>query len=280
MDIGREEEQRKEFKSILFDLAKDQTMLQDSTKRSEMYQRLERLYYNKEKNKRFRHYYSDIFQVLVSIQKAENGSLGDIDILGQNLDVIRKGYQPINKDEDGSTIDISDSIRKLYDHVNLDIARIAYSDKGDWKVSQEESIQNLNERVDNYNDQMQTFEKNLNDATEKMNAASKEHIAILGIFASVVIALTAGISFSTSILGAINQASVYRVLMLAAVIGLVLVNILYALFLYVDKLVNGPKDRKIKPLILANVLFLGLIVSILIAWSHGWVEARNARLLK
>lgn len=280
MDISKEEKQRQDFKGILFDLAKDQTMLQDASKRYDMYRRLENLYYDKDTSKRFRHYYSDIFQVLVSIQKDEKGSLGSIDILGQNLGEIRKGYQPINKDEDGNMIDISDSIRKLYDHVNLDIARIAYSDKGDWKVSQEETIQNLNERVDTYSDKMQTFEKNLNDATDKMNAASREHIAILGIFASVVIALTAGISFSTSVLGAINEASVYRVLMLAAVIGLVLVNILYALFLYVDKLVNGPRNRQIKPLLIANVVFIGLIAVILIAWQNGWVEARNARFLK
>ena len=82
---------------------------------------------NKEKN--FVHFYSDIFSVLTQVK--QNPELGDINILGQNLDVIRNGYQSKNKAEDGHTIDVSDAINKLYDHVNLDIARMLYTDAGD-----------------------------------------------------------------------------------------------------------------------------------------------------
>lgn len=69
LKITQEETQREDFKNILFDLAKDQEMLQDPKKRSEMYQRLEQLYYNPDSAKRFRHYYSDIFQVLTMIKQ-------------------------------------------------------------------------------------------------------------------------------------------------------------------------------------------------------------------
>lgn len=135
MDLSKESLQRKEFCNILLDLAKKQDLLENSNERCEMYKRLEKLYYTKEPEKRFRHFYSDIFSVLTQIQQDTN--LGDINILGQNLDIIRAEYRAQNKDDGDNKIDISDSIRKLYDHVNLDIARIAYSEGADRRISGE-----------------------------------------------------------------------------------------------------------------------------------------------
>lgn len=66
------------------------------------YKRLENLYGATEQNESFRHFYSDIFSVLTQIQQDQ--SLGDINILGQNLDLIRSGYKPQNKDDNGRII--------------------------------------------------------------------------------------------------------------------------------------------------------------------------------
>lgn len=269
MDIRKEENQRKEFKSILLELAKDQTMLEDAHKRSEMYERLEALYYNESKELRFRHYYSDIFTVLTIVK--QDALKGDINILGQNLGVLRKGYQVKNQDSNRNDIDISNEIKKLYDHVSLDIARMLYSDSGDWKISGEPAIKKMQSEV-------KCLESHVNSATEKMNNAAKEYIAILGIFASIVISFVAGISFSTSILGAINSASVYRISLLACIIGLVFTNVLYWLFYYIDRIINGPKEHNIKFLIITNATFLILIALIIGAWYFGVVENRNIRL--
>lgn len=130
MDLSGESKQREEFRGILYELARSQELLQDAYDRSNMYKRLEALYDKEPDGKRFRHFYTDIFSVLTQIR--QNSDLGDINILGQNLDVIRSGYQPKNKAPDGERIiDVSDAIKKLYDHVNLDIARITYSDAAD-----------------------------------------------------------------------------------------------------------------------------------------------------
>lgn len=97
-----------------------------------MYRRLEELYDSPDGEHRYRHFYSDIFGILTEIKN--DATLGDINILGQNLSEIRKGYRVQNTRENGEFIDIRTSINKLYDHVSLDIARMAYSDAGDWKV--------------------------------------------------------------------------------------------------------------------------------------------------
>ena len=89
MDTHREKKLRREFCDILFELAKSQELFQDVHIRVSIYKRLENLYGATEQNESFRHFYSDIFSVLTQIQQDQ--SLGDINILGQNLDIIRNG---------------------------------------------------------------------------------------------------------------------------------------------------------------------------------------------
>ena len=43
-----------------------------------------------------------------------------------------------------------------------------------------------------------------------MESSQREYIAILGIFAAVVLAFTGGIAFSTSVLNNVAKASIYR----------------------------------------------------------------------
>lgn len=112
MDIIREEQQRDEFRGILLELSQSQLSLKEKGDRSKIYQRLEKLYYSSDSKEGFRHFYSDIFAVLTQIQ---------------------------SETKQGS-IDIRDSIRKLYDHVSLDIARIQYSDGTYRKISGNEAL--------------------------------------------------------------------------------------------------------------------------------------------
>ncbi len=282
MNLIKERQQREEFCDILFELSKSQELLQDATYRFNMYKRLESLYDAEPNAKRFRHFYTDIFSVLTQVQ--QNPDLGDINILGQNLDIIRNGYNPQNKSADGQrTIDVSDAINKLYDHVNLDIARIAYSDAADRRISGESSLETLQTQINTFHTEVQAInkdfeatEKKLSDVENKLGNSQKEYISILGIFAAVVLAFSGGIAFSTSVLNNIAQASIYRTVGISLIIGLVLINVLFGLFYYISSLVS--KDKKdILPLIISNVIFVVLLALTIIAWNYGFVENRNDR---
>ncbi|MCD7957026.1 MAG: hypothetical protein LUG93_15020 [Lachnospiraceae bacterium] len=273
MNLSKETEQRNEFRSILLELSKSQEKLQDTSYRIRMYKRLEALY-DPFSEKPFRHFYSDIFSVLTDVKI--HPELGDINILGQNLDVIRNGYQPRNIAENGQLIDISDAINKLYDHVNLDIARILYSDAGDWKLSGEENILNLKNQLSSVDDKIVQIQKNAENIEEKIENQQREYISILGIFAAVVLAFTGGIAFSTSIFENISQISVYRILIVGLVVGLILVNILFGLFYYINKIVC--KEEKLKPLVISNAVIFILIVVVILAWGFGVIEQREKRI--
>lgn len=281
MDISREKKQRNEFCNILFTLAKSQELLQDAGERSAMYKRLEALYYSKDDEEKFRHFYSDIFSVLTQLQL--DSTLGDMNILGQNLMMIRAGYQPQNKDDAGKLIDIRDNIRKLYDHVSLDMARIMYSDAADRKISGEESISELQSQVtqakveiENIRKEHVNVKKEQENIEAKINSQQREYIAILGIFSAVVLTFVGGIAFSTSVLENIAQASVYRILIVTLIIGVVLVNSFFGMFYYVNALIS--KEKRIRPLWITNIVLLLLIVGVVVAWFLGTVEQRNEKI--
>lgn len=93
-------------------------------------------------------------------------------------------------------------------------------------------------------------------------------------------AFTGGIAFSTSVLNNINTASVYRILVVSLIIGLVLINILFGLFYYVDRLVNGLQEngKKLKPLLFSNIVLCILLIVTICAWCYGLVEKRDVRI--
>lgn len=248
MDLSKENEQRKEFRSILLDLSSNQKMLQDANIRYEIYRRLEALYYAPEGSDCFRHFYSDIFMVLTEIKNKNSDN--DINILGQNLSVLRKEYQVKNTDKNGNNIDISSQLRKLEDHVNLDIARILYSDSEDIKISGGTALNDIKNKIAQIQDQ--------NDAVkDKVEKQQREYVAILGIFATIVVTVHGGISFSVSAFSSIGKANSYEMTIIALAIGMILLNLLSALFYYIEKIVH--RETRLTLLNYANIAIVIVI---------------------
>lgn len=276
MDIKHQDELRSRFKKLLFDLALDQDALDEALgkkKRSNFYQELERLYWDE----KFQHFSSDIFVVLCEIKK--DNQKGNINILGQNLELIRRGYQKkiIFKGEIKDK-DIEYNIQKLYDDVNLEISRILSDEADVWKSSQENKIFRLDNKIEESQIKLSDIEKKLKKAEEKIESSQKEYIAILGIFAAIILAFTGGITFSTSVLENMHSSSIYRVVLVILLIGFTLVNMLYLLFMFIDKLVREDKRViPIKPLITFDISVIAFIIIIVVMWVNGIVEKRNQK---
>ena len=157
MDLSEENRRRAEFRNILLELARSQDVLREKDDRIQFYKRLEALYCSPNKKEKYRHFYSDIFPLLTQIYRGD--SAGNIDILSENLRILREGYRATNQDENGNTINIEDNLLKLYDHVNLEVARINYT--GDY-IRQEVHT----EQVDELQHKVKTFMQN----TEKQQS--------------------------------------------------------------------------------------------------------------
>lgn len=282
MTIVDEDKRRENLRSFLFSLAKSQDYLQDESNRYATYARLEEIYHT-DSGTDFRHFYSDIFSVLTIIKN--DNSRGDINILGQNMSIIRSEYQPKNEDINGNLIDISDSIRKLYDHVSLDVARITYSEN-------QNRIDLGQDRLDNIEAQSKGLEKSFSDiqkeiteevgeVKKELKESQKEHISILGIFSAVVLAFTANIAFSTSVLENFHKASIYRTSFICLLIAFATINILYLLFAFINKIVHGTEEKKqclLKkhfPIVIADIMIGVAMLVVVICWARGVVEKRD-----
>lgn len=270
MKILNEQEKRDALQQLLIDLSKSQDVLKDKKNRREFYLRLEDIYYNPDAEN-YRHFYSDIFACLSLIDA--DSSLGNLDILAQNMEVIKEGYVPININEkNNEPIDIRKEIIKLYDHTNLDISRINYTKRlngetqselanteiliNDLKKRLSDADAALNQATKHFNEESENLKNTVHDSQKKMQ---NEYITILGIFASIVLAFTGGMTFSGSVLENIHKASCYRILAIVLVLGLILFNLMWLLIDFLRD-INGKSIRKWWISILAN----GLIICCLI----------------
>lgn len=106
------DENDKTLKDILCELSKGQDILKDSNFRNNIKQKISEIYTSD-----FRHLYSEIFLTLSTLDRDSPAAL---DILGQNLKIIYAEYcETAGNHEDN----IVKSVKKLYDHVTLDISR-------------------------------------------------------------------------------------------------------------------------------------------------------------
>lgn len=272
MEVKHQEELRTDFKKLLYELAQAQDASNDTLgrkRRSDFYKELERLY----SKERFQHYTTDIFIVLKNLQR--DGSKGNIDILGRNLELIRRGYNKnVTDNKDSAGIELN--VQKLYDDVNLEISRILSDEADTWKFSQENKIRQLNKEIMTAHDRLSDTEEKLKMAEKKIESSQKEYIAILGIFAAIILAFTGGITFSTSVLENIHKASIYRVILVILLVGFTLVNVLYLLFMFIDKLVrNDKRVIPINPLITFDISVIAFVIIVIVLWATGFVEGRN-----
>ena len=78
--------------------------------------------------------------------------------------------------------------------------------------------------------------------TKEIKGIEKEHISILGIFASIVLAFVGGMTFSTSVLQNMMGVSIYRLLAIVDLLGFVFINVIWLLVKFVATI----NDKKLE----------------------------------
>lgn len=284
MRVVEEQEKREALRSLLIELSASQEVLRDARERSRIFLQLEEIYYNCGKDN-FRHYYSDIFAVLTIIDSDRN--IGSLDVLAQNIQAIKDGYKAVNVDEQGKPKDISKEIIKLYDHTNLEIARINYTNYMTDETKSElirnkNLIVDLERKVDESERKSEdTFKQTKEDNKRTLEALQKnqkdmqkDYIAILGIFASIVLSFTAGMAFSTSVLDNIYKSSIYRTVIVASLVGMVFIVMIWLLMDFVRS-IHGEQKRKYIFVIIPEIVLALMIVLSVIAYKCDWFSGEE-----
>lgn len=274
-----EQERRDKLINLLFELSQSQDIFREKEKRSGIFLELEQIYYIQGSDEYFRHFYSDIFSTLTQIDSDDNQ--GSLDVLAVNMQAIKDGYQTVNYDG-SKLIDISKSIIKLYDHTNLEVARINYTKqlnnvtKSDL-ASTKELLQKQKEEFDNAKSETEMIRNTLGEETDKANKRiedsqkqmQNEYVTILGIFAAIVLAFTGGMTFSSSVLNNISKASVYRLSLISFIIGMIFFDLIWVLIDFIRD-INGKSIRKKWLFVFVNIVMIGGIACSCLAYKYNW----------
>lgn len=194
----------------------------------------------------FKHKYSDFFPILMEIYKDDNEY--NIDYLSNNLDMLETYLEDEYPKGEGEYDGIYAQFTKLCDHLNLQIGQFSYLLSQNSAVDLlEESNRNLQAsmqkvaevsiKLDDSYENLKTTNANLEEANRKADTIQTELIAMLSIFAAIVIAFSGGITLLGNSISAISDAKHYESVILAAIIcGIVMFNTIFLLMYFVSKL--------------------------------------------
>ena len=207
----------------------------------------------------FRHKYSQITSYLLTIKK-ENKD----EIFGFISHNISKIYNEINED---STL--KQQILKLSDHINLEILRI--KDINTFKKEFQQAEKNLKEtknKIKSMEYKAKKTIKEISNLNDEVKSSRKEYITILGIFASIILAFVAGLTFTNSVLSNINNGSIYRLLFITSLIGLFITNMLHHLYKFI-KNINRSDNKQENfdwTIIIFNTIVVVIMLCIFLTW--------------
>lgn len=215
-----------------------------------------------------RHLYSRFYQLIRDLNKNSECSL---DYLASNLSLIFSELvdksQDYNPQNDPLLSKAISSVIKLYDHINIEIARYnesckytemehTFTESLNNALSEQSRLNNLiqerEQELQHLKSQFDSAASSLNDATlqscemhslmektqKQIDTSQASVISILSIFSAIVIAFFGGFSFMGNAIASINAAPLYKTLTVCFVCGLVLFDSVFLLLYLVAKLIG------------------------------------------
>lgn len=177
----------------------------------------------------FRHSYSEIFPVILEMFHEE--SKYDVEYLMSNLEEIRKEVETGYSKGQKQYADIYSPFTKLCDHLNLQIS--------EWSVhtKTESRTNDMNKRLQDAGKHLEKASEDLARANRKADSLQTELIAVLSIFAGIVVAFSGGFTFLGSVMTAIKDVKYFEsVVLLALVCGMVIFNTIFLMMYLVSKI--------------------------------------------
>ena len=103
--------------------------------------------------------------------------------------------------------------------------------------------------------------------------SSERNVTILSIFAGIVLTVVAGLIYSSSLLNNIQESNFYRLVSLAALVGLVCYNLIGIMYLFIERRI--PRKESIFSKLTIGVSATLLIITILFACLQGYCDVND-----
>lgn len=184
----------------------------------------------------FKHSYSDLFPVILDIFKENNQY--NIEYLSYNLEQVRSALEVDYSNGTKQFDDIYVQFTKLCDHLNLQISELSvFTERENRANDVNEKISAMNEELEQTTKVLKQTANDLEKANKKADSLQTELIAVLSIFAAIVITFSGGITFLGSVMTSIKDVAYFESVVLAAIIcGMVIFNTIFFMMYMVAKI--------------------------------------------
>ena len=237
-----------------------------------------------------RHSYSNISSTIYAekeikdIECQKNNIDNDqLDVLADNNDRLHeqaiKYFKNKAGEDDQNNEIVLIKFHKLYDHINLEVVRLKNYDEQIRKAINRinDSAESTRKQIDEFHNKIdakgkeidERIQKRLDEAKDESNKMKSEYISILGIFASIVLSFAAGMAYSTSVLSNIHKASIYRTIIVATLVGMIVIAIMWLLMDFI-KSIHGESKRNYKYIIVPEVILALIIILTCTAYKYDW----------
>lgn len=181
----------------------------------------------------FRHSYSSLTGIILRINKEEDGAFGCV------LDNLSSIKERTGDDK------LAKSLDKLYDHLSLEYIRL---DQLNVEYNQKiASLRHMINHVEREKEQLEdSFSQKISKLEEEANKSKTEVVTILSIFAAIVLTFMGGMSFTSSTFTGIANTSIYRLIGIEIICGLVIFNTISTLVYLISRIVDKKISVKCK----------------------------------
>ena len=248
----------------------------------------------------YRHSYSSIFQTLSALRTQDQDLLEEVpDKIKTVLEYAFREFKNSQQDEAKSRL--RNALYKLHDHVSLDVLRlnqIEYltgdfdektnqtknqikalsndfdnrSDELNTKISAvsknilkgETEIQNLQTRIADLTGKVEKADERTESSEHKLENVQKEYVAILSIFATVIMAISGGLAISKEMLAGVSSLNIWNLLAVFSFVGWMLLNLLFLLLHYISQILDRDKKLKYDYLVFVNLVMLVIVTAMLL----------------
>lgn len=218
-------ERQEKLSNEIYELSK-KVLNKEKNEHIESMHRLQMIYEDS-----FKHSYSDFFPVLSKI--FEESKEYSVDYLMTNLETIRIELEEDYNSGKHEFKDIYEKFTKLCDHINLQISQTTYF------FSNASKLKDATATIQHINEDLLEAQKELNKTNEQTKSLQTELIAVLSIFAAIVMTFSGGFTYLGSVMASISQVKHYEMVVLMAIVcGVIIYNTIFLMMYLVSKIIR------------------------------------------
>lgn len=186
----------------------------------------------------FRHSYSEFYPWLLLKTAAKEDSA---ETLLENLRMINEAFP-----DDDMHANAGKCVFKLYDHLNIEIARLKQQynlihRQEELKIDlnrQEMDAEKYREELFNARDMLKKHEDDINKANKKLADSHNDIITVLSLFSGIIIAFFGGLNYISAAISSVASSNVWRLSLICTIAGFVIFNTLVSMLYLVSRILG------------------------------------------